>query len=78
MRGKNVHDALWWSSFQEKVKDCANKRNRCCHAGLFTWRDHESLLSDIFRKGKKEKNRDRKIDGLLFESQVGKELKRLR
>ena len=75
--GKNTYDAVWWSSFQKKLSDCTDKRNKCCHSGLFSWEDHESLLKDIFIKDEKEQNMRSEIGGLLFESQIGKELKRL-
>jgi len=77
MLGKDTYDAAWWSSFQEKLSDCIDKRNKCCHAGLFNWREQSFLLFDIFSKDTKEQNRSREIDGILFESQIGNELKRL-
>jgi len=76
MLGKDTHDVAWWSSFQKKLSDCTDRRNKCCHAGLFSWREQSYLLFDIFGKDTKGQNRSREIDGILFESQIGKELKR--
>lgn len=63
-----TYNEEWWRSFAEKLSACAVKRNRCCHAGIFQWRQVSQLLADMFR----ESGESPKLAGLLFESEVGK------
>ena len=74
--GKGSYDELWWKSFENKVKDCTQRRNQCCHSGLFSWKDQSFLLSDIFVKDGEEQKETRikQIGGILFESEIGKAL----
>lgn len=70
--GYNQYDILWWSSFENRLNNCKERRNKCCHAGVFKWEEQISLLSDMFKEsmGKDEK----KIGGIMFESIVGRKL----
>ncbi|MFG6365412.1 AAA domain-containing protein, partial [Schaedlerella sp.] len=68
--GNPQYDENWWRAFEARLQDCANRRNQCCHSGLFSWMDHLRLLADLFRVDK-TKGRDPKIGGILFESAVG-------
>ena len=38
----------WWEAFGKRLASCTQKRNQCCHAGLFTWRELSYLLKDMF------------------------------
>lgn len=72
--GKHRYDGAWWSSFEDKLNDCRDRRNKCCHSGLFTWEQQSFLLFDMFADDTEQHARSPKIGGLLFESKVGKEL----
>ncbi len=72
--GKGRYDEAWWSSFEDKLSDCKNRRNKCCHSGLFTWEDQSFLLFDMFLDDTEKHERTPKIGGILFESKIGKEL----
>ena len=66
------YDPLWWSAFEKKLIDCKDRRNHCCHAGMFIWEEQIRLLSDMFKESMGEK--EKKIGGIMFESTVGKKL----
>lgn len=72
--GKSRYDEIWWSSFERKLRDCKDRRNQCCHSGLFTWREQSFLLFDMFMDDAQKQEKISKIGGILFESKVGKEL----
>lgn len=57
-------DENWWEAFAAKLASCTEKRNQCCHDGLFEWKDLSRLLADMFRKSEQEP----RIGGLVFES----------
>lgn len=71
--GNPKYDENWWRSFEERLKDCTNRRNQCCHSGLFSWKENSHLLADMFRKDNAQE-RSPKIGGIMFESEVGKML----
>lgn len=66
------YDLLWWNAFEKKLIDCKDRRNHCCHAGLFIWEEQIRLLSDMFKESMGEK--EKKIGGIMFESMVGRKL----
>lgn len=72
--GNDTYDEAWWNSFVQKLRNCTDRRNQCCHSGLFSWRDQAYLLSDMFRKDKEKPGGSPRIGGLLFESEVGKKM----
>lgn len=75
MIGKGTYDEAWWSSFEDKLGDCTNRRNKCCHSGLFSWKEQLFLLFDMFKNDDVKKQKQNKpIGGILFESEVGKSL----
>lgn len=65
------YDSKWWIAFEEKLSICINKRNKCCHDGLFRWKDLSQLLAGMFL----ESGSSPKLSGLMFESEAGKWLK---
>lgn len=76
MSGRKEYDLQWWNSFEDKLKDCTNRRNNCCHSGMFTWKDQEWLRFDMFFDDNKSPSvkRNPGIGGLMFESSVVKNL----
>lgn len=66
-----IYDEKWWNEFCKKLESCTNKRNECCHDGLFEWKHLSQLLSYMFM----ESGNSPKIAGLMFESQIGEKLK---
>lgn len=66
------YDLLWWSAFERGLNACRERRNNCCHAGLFIWEEQIRLLSDMFKESMGEK--EKKIGGIMFESMVGRKL----
>ena len=72
--GNAAYDEAWWNAFGDKLKDCTNRRNLCCHCGLFSWKDQSFLLFDMFKKDTEKEGRSPQIGGILFESEVGKRL----
>lgn len=66
------HDRKWWSEFGKKLSDCTHKRNDCCHDGLFKWNHLLQLLAEMFQESENEL----KLEGLMFESEVGRRLKK--
>lgn len=66
------YDILWWSAFEKGLNACRERRNNCCHAGLFIWEEQIRLLSDMFKESMGEK--EKKIGGIMFESIVGRKL----
>lgn len=74
MKGKELYDAKWWKMFENRLKDCTDRRNQCCHSGLFSWREQSYLLYDMFMEVRQTDQADNAMRGILFESNVGKEL----
>jgi hypothetical protein len=76
LKGQKVYDEDWWTAFEDKLRDCTNRRNQCCHSGLFSWKEQSILLFDIFMQDgeAQKKSRDISIGGIMFNSQIGKEL----
>ncbi|WEG13349.1 AAA domain-containing protein [Pullulanibacillus sp. KACC 23026] len=73
--GKSKYDEAWWISFEDKLGDFINKRNKCFHSGLFSWREQSFLLFNMFKNGDANNQKQNKsIGGILFESKVGKNL----
>ncbi|MDE7332828.1 MAG: hypothetical protein K2O16_11470 [Lachnospiraceae bacterium] len=72
--GKNAYDKSWWESFEDKLKDCTDRRNQCCHSGLFSWAEQSFLLFDMFKEDTERQKRNRRIGGIMFESEIGKKL----
>lgn len=72
MRNESKYDSKWWNEFNKKLYECTNKRNKCCHDSLFEWKDLSQLLADLFMVS----GSSPKISGLMFESEVGRRLKK--
>ena len=84
--GKKEYNERWWLCFENRLKNCKNRRNQCCHSGLFTWADQGVLLREMFRKeqegGEKEGKREKtensesraQMPGLIFAAEAGKML----
>lgn len=84
--GKKEYNERWWLCFENRLKNCKNRRNQCCHSGLFTWADQGVLLREMFRKeqegGEKEGKREKiensesraQMPGLMFAAEAGKML----
>ena len=72
MRNESKYDSKWWNEFNKKLYECTNKRNKCCHDSLFEWKDLSQLLADLFMVS----GSSPKISGLMFESEVGRWLKK--
>lgn len=72
--GKSRYDKEWWGLFERKLKNCKDRRNQCCHSGLFTWREQSFFLFDMFTDDAQKQGKIPKVGGILFESRVGKEL----
>ena len=75
-KGEAVYNEAWWRSFEKKLKDCVMRRNRCCHSGLFSWKEQSHLLFDLFMEdgpGGRE-GRTPPMGGIMFESQAGRRI----
>lgn len=72
IRNEAEYDSKWWNEFNKKLYECTNKRNKCCHDSLFEWKDLSQLLADLFMVS----GSSLKIAGLMFESEVGRLLKK--
>lgn len=70
--GYDSYSQLWWKSFNDKLNQFANKRNKCCHPQRFTWDDMKELLEYQFAEDSYECQREPKIGGVFYESKVGK------
>lgn len=68
---KETYNTEWWKSFNERLNNCKDRRNECCHPTEFTMNMANELIYNMFQKPKEEEGRK----GVLFESEVGKMLK---
>ena len=70
--GKKGYGNDWWSTFAKRLDECRERRNKCCHSGLFSWIDQSNLLAEMFMS----RNKDLMVQmgGILFESKIGKML----
>lgn len=73
-KGNAAYDKVWWEAFAKKLKDCTDRRNQCCHSGLFSWKEQSFLLFDMFKEDAHGQEKDRRIGGIMFESGIGKKL----
>lgn len=67
--GNTDYDQVWWRLFDERLSECTIRRNKCCHSGVFNWKELSYLLYDMFKKHEKKN-----IGGVIFESMVGTKL----
>lgn len=67
--GNTDYDQVWWRLFDERLSECTIRRNKCCHSGVFNWKELSYLLYDMFKKHEKKN-----IGGVIFESRVGTKL----
>ena len=72
--GDPLHGSKWWSVFSKKLHECAEKRNKCCHVELFEWEDMVKLLQLVFERNDNRDTKKINLDGIFFESEVGKQL----
>ena len=72
LQGKHEYGPQWWKVFADRLRACTDRRNQCCHSGLFSWKDQSYLLADMFRSDKT--NGTVLMKGILFESRVGKKI----
>lgn len=74
--GEKIGRTAWWDAFNAKLKKCVMKRNDCCHPQLFKWQDVQKLIEYGFEdKLGSETNVTTKLNGVFFESEVGRKLK---
>lgn len=71
-KGRKEYGSQWWEAFEARLSACTEKRNKCCHSGLFTWKDQSYLLADMFMID--SKNTKIRLEGIMFASEVGKKL----
>lgn len=69
---KTRYDMAWWNQFDNKLDECRQLRNNCCHCDKFTWNQMNRLLILLFLKA--GKSRDDVVDGVIMESEAGKYL----
>lgn len=67
--GNTDYDQVWWRLFEERLSECTIRRNKCCHSGVFNWKELSYLLYDMFKKHEKKN-----IGGVIFESRAGTKL----
>lgn len=63
------YNNAWMQSFEMKMKDCKDRRNLCCHSGMFNWGDQEQLRFDMFSHDNTSEDIHRvpPVGGLIFE-----------
>lgn len=71
-KGEKKYNEEWWDVFKKRLLNFTNRRNHCCHSGLFSWKEQESLLENMFLKD--HENPTVSMDGILFESRIGKKI----
>lgn len=67
--GYTQYDQNYWLQFEQQLNQCTNKRNHCCHSGLFEWSALLSLQQHMFLT-----NKDSQINGLIFACEAGKKI----
>lgn len=70
--GKKEYGFQWWNAFVLRLSECTARRNKCCHSGLFSWKDQSYLLAEMFKRDSKDS--EVQLGGILFESRIGKGL----
>lgn len=73
-KGGSEYSVPWWNSFNAKLKLFANKRNKCCHPHWFKWDDMRQLLEYEFKDDGGDVDRNPKIGGVFYESEIGRKL----
>lgn len=72
-KGKAEYGYEWWDAFVTRLRECTNRRNRCCHSGLFSWKEQSYLLAEMFKQNRSDSQV--RMEGILFESKIGKRLR---
>lgn len=75
LEGDSEYSVSWWNSFNAKLKSFAYKRNKCCHPQWFKWNDMRQLLEYEFKEDGDNVDRNPKIGGVFFESEIGRKLR---
>ncbi|MGT2706966.1 DEAD/DEAH box helicase [Streptococcus panodentis] len=73
-RGFPEYDEKWLETYKKKLSEAKDKRNHCCHSGLFKYIELNSFLKDMFEENYSSPADALPSDGLIFTSQVGKKL----
>ncbi len=76
-KGESNYNFQWWRQYQIRLNKCTNRRNLCCHSGLFTWDDQAALITEIFLEEKAKEGSGEcgtAMRGLLFEAEVGRKI----
>lgn len=71
-KGKEEYGFEWWDAFVARLRECTGRRNRCCHSGLFSWKEQSYFLAEMFMRNRSDSQV--RMDGILFESKIGKKL----
>lgn len=73
--GREKYGARWWEKYNDKLNQCKDLRNACCHSGAFPWKKLDQLLIILFLwdRGREEPV----MDGLVRDSEAGRYLVRL-
>lgn len=72
-KGKEEYGYEWWDAFVTRLRACTDRRNRCCHSGLFSWKEQSYLLAEMFKRNRGDSQVQ--MEGILFESKIGKRLR---
>ena len=73
-KGKEEYGYEWWDAFVTRLRACTDRRNRCCHSGLFSWKEQSYLLAGKCLRETEVIPRCRwKV--FCFESKIGKRLR---
>ena len=71
-KGRNKYGVRWWEKYNDKLLQCKELRNACCHSGAFPWKKLDQLLIVLFLW---DRSREEPVmDGLVRDSEAGRYL----
>lgn len=66
------YDKAWWDQYDNRLYQCKNLRNSCCHCEKFLWEQTNNLLTVLFLRDKTEQ--EPIMDGVIRDSEIGRQL----
>jgi len=66
------YDKAWWDQYDNRLHQCKNLRNSCCHCEKFLWEQTNDLLTVLFLRDRTKQ--EPIMDGVIRDSEIGRKL----
>ena len=66
------YDKAWWNQYDNRLYQCKNLRNSCCHCERFLWEQTNNLLPVLFLRDMIWQ--EPIMDRVIRDSEIGRQL----